>query len=410
MSQNIQILVETMLRCGGNCSGCALSSIERMTKSDIDWVLFEQKTKSVNEFLKTKIQKSEIESVSIFLGQGDHFLMEEADIEQFVKYCSFMVPEEIKHKTVVLITASAIGKEKTIKKKMDDFFNISLKYDLPFFIQVVFDPKKMNLQDSFKKTYLNNILYFKEKCGMTELTLNLGDDLIENMTPLDFHNWLINYNFTHIEMNWVMNSQTHNMWKNSSKKMFDWLIEILEINAKDHKYEINFVPFLTRVFKLKKMENVDLIEKIKKDLVENIYIDNVGNITFGQAGLISNLIPLKQRLTKQNLNIDNIKQIEEFAQKISQSIVSKVLRKKSCVDCNYNNICSLIGSSAWFDFNKKEDGCPWDIKDFLIFFEKYLEKYPQYGKTEFDKNPIQDTKLEKENNATYQYFEKKFCN
>lgn len=409
MSQNIQILVETMLRCGGNCSGCALSSIERMTKSDIDWELFKQKIQSVNSFLQTKIQKTEIESVSIFLGQGDHFLMEENDIEQFVKYCSLMVPEEIKHKTVVLITASAIGKEKTIKKKMDDFFNVSLKYNLPFFIQVVFDPKKMNLQDSFKKTYLNNILYFKEKCGMTELTLNLGDDLIENMTPLDFHNWLINYNFKHVEMNWVMNNQTHDMWKKSSKKMFDWLIEILEINAEDHKYEINFVPFLERAFRFKKMENIDLINKIKNDLIENIYIDNIGNITFGQAGLISNLIPLNQRLTKQNLTINNIDDIEESAKKVSKSIVSKVLRKKSCVDCDYNNVCSLIGSSAWFEFNKNEKGCPWNIKDFLIFFDNYLERYPQYVKTEFDKNPIQDNKLEKENNATHQYFEKKFC-
>lgn len=408
MKQNIQILLETMLRCGGNCSGCALSSVERMTKFDMDWDLLIKKSKAIKLFLEEKKDFDNIESISIFLGQGDHFLMDKEEIEPFVKICSEMIPVDLKHKTVVLITASAIGKEKMIKEKMDLFYDTSIKYNLPFFIQVVFDPKKIKVKKEFTDIYINNILYFKNKCGMTELTINLGKDILD-MSPLDFHNWVISYGFIHVEINWVMNKQTQEMWIKNSDLMFKWLIDLLEINAKDHKYEINFVPFLARMFNFKSINNTFLIKNIQNELLENIYIDNVGNINLAQIGLITNLIPLNQRLEKQQLTIENIQSINSFAIKNSKEILGKVLRKKSCVDCEYNKICSQIGSSIWFDFeNKKTNNCPWNIKDFLIYFENYLKNYSQFKKTKFNKNPIQNNILNKDNNKNYEYFENKF--
>ena len=351
MAQNIQILLETMLRCGGNCSGCALSSIEKTSKSSIDWIFFEEKIKLVNNILEEKKQE-EIESISLFLGQGDHFLLSEAEIEKFMFYCSKIIPEDLKHKTVILITASAIGKYIATKNKMDKIFDLSIKYKMPFFIQVVFDPKK-NMEQSFKETYIKNILYFKEKCGMTELTINLGKDILENISPQNFHNLMIEYNFLHIEINWVMNNQTHSMWLKNYKEMFNWLKELLILNAKNHKYEINFIPFLARAFELKNVSNINLLKHISTGLQENIYIDNHGNINLGQAGLVSNLIPLNQRLKKIENIIRNLKEVKIVADKSATNILSKLLRKENCGKCKYNFICSQIGSSSWFDFDSE---------------------------------------------------------
>lgn len=409
MEQNIQILLETMLRCGGNCSGCALSSVERMSKSSIDWNFFEQKVKSVNQFLQEKIKSGPIESISLFLGQGDHFLMSEDEMHQFMHFCSQMVPKEVLHKTVILITASAIGKQQQIKEKMDKFFEISLEHSMPFFIQVVFDPKKMMLNDKFKQIYINNILYFKQKCGMTELTINLGNDLFESMSPNEFHQWVKEYKFAHVEMNWVMNNQTKQMWNSHSKVMFEWLIELLEINAQDHTYEINFVPFLARALQANGMNAAFLKKHLTQQLKENIYIDNEGNIALSQAGLVSNLISLKQRLEKQPLSISNITEIAEYSDKTAQNLISKILRRKSCIECEFSQVCSQIGTSAWIDlYEGNTQNCPWDIKGFLKFMETYFKKYPQFAATNFNKNPVQSELLQKDNNATYKYFEEKF--
>ena len=100
--KNLQILLETMTRCGGNCSGCALSSVERMVSVfDID--NFITKTQQVKIILEKEDYK-EIESITVFLGQGDHFLIEESIIDKFMFYAEKMIPDELKKKTVVFIT------------------------------------------------------------------------------------------------------------------------------------------------------------------------------------------------------------------------------------------------------------------------------------------------------------------
>lgn len=409
--ENIQILIETSLRCGGNCSGCALTSLERMSKVEIDWKLLEYKFHKVFDYLAQK-KEEKIEAISIFLGQGDHFLLKKEEMIIFMEKCSRLVPQHLIPKTVILMTASAIGKRKVIQEKMDLLYDLSLTHKIPFFIQVVFDPKKIKINDKFEKIYIKNILYFKEKCGMTELTINLGQDLIQNMSPQEFHQWVTKYQFKHVELNWVANEQTKYMWLENSSPMLDWLTNLLEINALDHEYEINFIPFLSRALLLKEIEMPDLFIKLKQDFENNIYIDYYGNLILSQVGLISNLIPLKERsllFTKQIYQENSIQ--EEIQQKIknqSIKIIQNIYKNSVCLDCEFKNVCSQIGSYAWLKIKNNELECFWKIKNFLQYIQQYLEKYPIYKNTRFDKNPIQHIELKKENNELFDYFEKKF--
>lgn len=413
MNQNIQILLETVVRCGGSCSGCALSSFERMSSGSIDWDILKNKAIDINNYLLKREKEGDIESISLFLGQGDHFLLSNEEMKSFVEIAGSIVPDSLKHKTVLFITASAIGKEAVIKEKMDMFYDLFLEKNMPFFIQVVFDPKKMKVTEKFSNIYINNILYFKQKCGMTELTINVGNDLFEAMSPSEFHDWVLQYGFKHVEMNWVMNAQTKDMWKLNYKKMFDWFKEYLEINFNDHQYEINFIPFLARAFKFNDgtLSNKQLVDSIKKQLVENLYIDKKGHASFSQSGLVSNLIPINERLLIDNkLNINDEK-FESLAEKTSNKILSKILRDKNCSGCHFKNTCAQIGSSVWLDFESDNHGnCQWGIKDFLQFIEKSLYENSGCSITFFDKNPVQNLKLSKNNNANFEYFENKFNN
>lgn len=399
---NIQILLETMTRCGGNCSGCALASIERMTKTELDFTKFlSQQQKIYNHLSQYKF--SNIESISLFLGQGDHFLMQDEEIEKFVKVCASLVPEDLKHKTVVFITASAIGKHSTIRYKMDLFYQYSLQYQIPFFIQVVFDPKKMLVTDNFKEVYMKNILYFKEKCGMTELTINLGEDLYHSISPQEFHEWIITHNFKHVEMNWVLNKETHLMWKKSASTMFSWLQDWLLSYKNEPLYEINFIPFLQRSFLHKELDFFSTKTHISQALKENLYIDSMDNLMVCQMGLISNITPIGERLVNNTNTLDNL---EEIATQESSNILKKLLKKPHCLSCEYKNICANSGITSWFEYKQNQETlCPWGIKDFLEFFEMhFVHNVGSLGGTRFHKNPVQDTSIIKENNATSLYF------
>lgn len=401
--KNIQILLETITRCGGNCSGCALSSLERMTKSSIDFDKFTTQQLATHKHLSQYVE-SQVESISIFLGQGDHFLMDDLEIEPFVELCSKIVPDNMKHKTVIFITASAIGKNDTIRYKMDLFYEYSIKYEIPFFIQVVFDPKKMLITDNFRKIYLENILYFKQKCGMTELTLNLGEDLYQYISPQMFHDWILEHGFKHVEMNWVINNTTHLMWKNSAEKMFEWLEQWLTIYKNQKLYEINFIPFLGRSFLDKDISFMDMKEKINNILKENLYIDNNDNVFLCQMGLISNLTPMGERLIKNNNKLEDV---EILAQKETTKVMRNILKNPVCNSCEYQNICATSGSTAWFSYKDNESSeCPWNIKKFLKFFENnFVDNNDSLGETIFHKNPVQSDNIMKENNATHLYFE-----
>ena len=410
-NKNIQILIETMTRCAGNCSGCALSSSERMD-TNFDMNNFLMKTHLVSEQL-IKLEPNHIESITLFLGQGDHFLMKHSEIEPFVKACSEMVPNNLKEKTVVFITASAIGKQEQIKEKMDIFYEYSLKYNIPFFIQVVFDPKKMNINQKFKDIYINNILYFKEKCGMTEVTVNMGEDLLNHITPQDFHNWIKEYQFKHIEMNWVTNQFTYPMWKSIYNDMFIWLKEWLSIYKNEPIYEINFLPFLTRHLKYKNINLMKMTPYIQESLENNLYIDYEGKFIPSQMGFISNLTPFGERLSNNVIFMEDNKLSSEKILQKSKKIISQLVRKESCSECEYKSVCAISGVTQNFSYkeeNYENNNCPWNIKDFLLYLEyEIINKKSHINRditnTIFNKNPVQNINMKKDNNETHIYFE-----
>lgn len=403
-SKNLQIAIETVVRCGGNCSGCALSSSERMSKSSLDISLLNEKVKIARNFIDKNIVEGNIESISIFLGQGDHFLLDDIDIQKFVDSVSEIVPNDVLHKTVFFISASAIGKHSNIVRKMDLFYEYFLEKKIPFFVQVVFDPKKIELTDTFRDTYIKNISYFKSKCGMTELTVNLGSDLYETMNPEIFSNFVKSMGITHVEFNWVLNNNTYKMWSISHNEMFEWLKKLLDINARNHCFEINFIPYFNRAFNFAESTKDLLLDKMISEISSNLYIDNLSSTSLGQGGLISNLIPIKERLQFINKSTDKLDTLTT-----AKRVLAKINKQVSCASCEYINVCSLIGSSTWFDY-WKQPGCPYNLKSFLDFSKGYLVKNSHISNTCYNTNPVQSKLLIKEKNNTAEFYESKFNN
>lgn len=395
--KNIQILLETVLRCGGTCSGCALASLERLEKSQINWDDLTQRFKDVNVLL-SKENFQEVESVTVFLGQGDHFLLSDEDIVKFMKSLKEMIPEGLRTKSNTFITASAIGKNEDTKRKMDLFYELSIENKTPFFIQVVFDPKKIVAEKSFKKIYLNNILYFKEKCGMTELTVNLGEDVFNSMSAQYFHDWIIENQFIHVEMNWVFNIQTKEMWKNKSQEMLSWLQDLLILNAKEHLYEINFIPFLSKILSDQSLTMENVVANIERSLGNNFYIDSKGNQYPAQVGMINNLIPIKERLSQ----ADSLP-LKSHAIKIYNAF----MKNKTCNSCQYINTCAQTGVVSWLKY-ENENKCPSNLKGFMDFLIEYYRDNPDLNATRFNRNPVQNEGILTSENEIYKYFENKF--
>ncbi len=411
--KNIQILLETVVRCGGNCSGCALSSSERMTKADFDFTAFKSSVKKVYGYIKEIAKVNEIESLSIFLGQGDHFLLTDDDLKSIVGICDELIPLEIKHKTVILLTASAIGKNTDIQRKMDLIYNESIRVGIPMFIQTVFDPKKIIETKNFKDTYIKNILYLKEKCGMTDLTINLGQDFLEMMSPQEFHNWVVEYQFNHVEANWVINKNTQKMWLGNITSMHNWIKEWLLIYKNNPAYEINFIPIALRILANKDLPILKTQKVIEQSLTENLYIDSSGNLIPCKIGPINNLTPVQERMMGDKIiNINALltgKQVFEELKRVSVGLskkaINKVITHKVCALCPYKSVCATNGASTWLNYDGNESGCPWNVKELYELLEKEFST-KKFKETSFYKNPVQSDLLKINNNETSQWFDK----
>lgn len=410
--RNIQILLETVVRCGGNCSGCALSSSERMTKADFDFTSFKYSVSKIHSYLQERIKTEEIESLSVFLGQGDHFLLSDDEIRQIVMLCLDMVPESIRKKTVILLTASAIGKHQEIQRKMDLIYEQSTALGIPMFIQTVFDPKKIVETKKFKDTYIKNILYFKDKCGMTDLTINLGHDFFEQMTAKEFHEWIIQYQFNHVEVNWVLNKVTQAMWKDNVNQMTTWIKDWLKVYKENPAYEINYIPIISRVLSFKDLPLMKSGKDLEDILMDNLYIDSQGNLIPCKVGPINNLTPTQERLsTNKVINLNQLlngKQIIESIKGVSKELtrnsINSIIKNKECMSCEYKTSCAISSGSTWLNYKGNESGCPWNIKELYELMEKsFYDK--TFKLTAFNKNPVQNIDLKETGNETAKWFD-----
>ncbi len=400
--RDIQFVIENITQCGGNCSGCALSSSERMNNESYSLNKLLYNLSLFHQYIESL---DSIESVSLFLGQGDHFLLSDIDLEEMVIHiCESFKNKNIKDKTVIFLTASAIGKHQDIVRKMDLIYKIAKNYQTTMFIQVVFDPKKYQSHNiDFRKTYLENILYFKKTCGMAELTINIGEDFIAYLSPLDFHQLMIDNQINHVEINWVLNKNTLEMWKKHHLKMYDWLYEFICLNINEHQYEINFLPFLERAFKKMDIEGIDMIHLLGPMLQNHVYLNQNSTYSFGLPGLFSNFTLMKERSNDLIFFKNHQIKLSE-TETLSKKIYQKMMKNKDCITCSFKNTCIMIGSHQWNHFVGNFD-CHWSLQQFLNKIYELNQK--NNFNTKFNVNPY--TKgISLKNNQDYQYFKNQF--
>lgn len=372
-----------------------MDSTERNEPYDIEFI--RKQTSKLRTILEEEDCDS-VDSVSIFLGQGDHFSIGYDDVESFFKAAAEAVPANMKSKSVILATASAIGNRSSVKRKADLLYELSVTAETPFFVQTVFDPKKTKTSSKLSLGYDDNIMYFKKKFGMTELTVNLGSDIPEWMSPHEFHVWVKDRGFMHVEMNQAINSATVCMWTEHYESVQQWLFEWLLEFKSDPSYEINFIPFLSKHMKRKNVPLIDSFPAIEASFSENVYLDRYGNSIPSQIGAVSNLVPFSQRKSNER----------RTTKQAAIGTMSSLNSRTSCLECEYQSVCAVSGAVPSFSF-WNDDDCPWARFELLSFFEKEFLSNGSFEErlldTAFDKNPSQCESICRDGNATHSYFE-----
>ena len=353
-SNEIQIEIDDVYGCPGHCPGCALSSLEKRSNTpDMD---FETLKLSIEKLIPYVNSLSNLEKLNLTYGIADHFLMSNEYLEK-----TYLLGADLIEKTGmnngyngVFFSASMIGKHENIMKKVEYLHNVSQKRGVPFYIIAVLDPKNL-YKKNFSDVYKNNIVKTNELIGKVDLSINLSEEAIDNISPKEIYDFTLNNHFDELTINWIPTNDNINFVYFEQSKLSKWLMELDKIIEEDgEKIGTSYRTVMLRTINsimcssdnnLESDFNQEIKMKLHELVGKSIQISDKGDI-FPKYEAIGD-IPHSPRLGIEAWgNIHENKSIEEIIKNglnKTEKFILKQFIKEPCLSCEYNKFCSNSG-------------------------------------------------------------------
>ena len=340
---DIIINLETMNYCQGSCSGCLFNSNERKNGSFLNKDKINKAFDEIQNLFKHYEETYDtINSFTLILGQGDHMILSENDIEFLFNKIKLINRENL----LVITTISGITKKETFNSKIDLFYTLSVKNNVNLFFAFVLDPKKFFF-NKFTPIYLDNMTYVRNKFGVIDLTINLGIDIINHLSPDDLHKFLTINQFRHIELNLVPTLETSHLFTEQWDNIIKWLSDFTKISQTQEQYKTHYI-YINQYYynyhfskKIMELQNI-----LQKQLYQSLYIDRDLNVYSMQVGGLGNGVPYSKRFGYEpifNLSNYSLQELKDKTYKQSITILRDYQKDKSCITCPYNRQCLMSG-------------------------------------------------------------------
>ena len=399
-SNEIQIEIGDVYGCPGHCPGCALSSLEKKgTDPDMDFNVLKLSIEKLIPYVKSL---KNLEKLNLTYGIADHFLMSNEYLEK-----TYHLGADLLEKTGmnngqngIFFSASMIGKHQNIMNKVEYLHKVAQKRGVPFYIIAVLDPKNL-YRKNFAEIYKNNIIKTNELIGKVDLSINLSEEAIDNISPQDIYDFTIENHFDELTINWIPTHDNINYVYFDQKKLKNWLIELDKIIEKNgEKIGTSYRTVMLRTINSvmcssdSNLDN-DFSSEIKMKLNElvgkSIQISDKGDI-FPKYEAIGD-VPHSPRLGIEawgNITEDkSIEQIINDGMNKTEKFILKQFVKNPCLGCEYNKFCSNSGFHIYNHILSKNlnirDKVNKNIKD-LSCYHVGKEMFSYYYEKEILKN------------------------
>ncbi len=375
-SNEIQIEIDDVYACPGHCPGCVLSSIERKTiKPDM-----EEKTllNSINKLIDYVPTLSGLEKINLTYGIGDHFLMSNEYLSKIYNLGADLIEKtNLKNEyNGVFLTASLIGKHEIIMEKIKTLHNESLKRNVPVYVIAVLDPKHL-YHKKFADVYKKNIIEANKILKKVDLSINLSEEAIDNITPQELYDFALINNFDEVTINWVPTHDNMAYVYFNQEKLAKWLIDFDLLISKDDLLSTSYRPVIMKTINNLMCKTTEDKNNLKDDIrmhlpeitQKSIHIDEKGNV-FPKYEAIGDVSHTPRLGIKEwgNVNTeDSLQDIIKIGLLETEKFVLKQFFREPCLSCDFNNFCANSGFHVYnYVLNKN-----------LLFREKVKETIKQ---------------------------------
>lgn len=350
-SNEIQIEIDDVYGCPGHCPGCILSSLERKNnQADMSFDILEKSIEKLIEYVPTL---KNIEKLNLTYGIADHFLMSNEYLAKTYHLGANLIEKTgLKNEyNGVFYTASLIGKHEHIIDKVKFLNEQSEKRGIPFYVIAVLDPKNL-YHKKFAEVYKKNIIETNKIIKKVDLSINLSEEAVNNLTPSQLYEFALMNEFDEITINWTPTIDNMKYVYFDQNKLADWLIEFDELIAKDEKLTTSYRPVMKKTVNnlmCSEEDNSSLFSAIEMHLPElvtkSIQIDDKGNI-FPKYEAIGDIAHSPRLGMKEWGNIMEDKTLKNIIQEglvDTKVFVMKQFNKMPCITCDYNHFCANSG-------------------------------------------------------------------
>lgn len=398
-NDELQIQIDDVYACPGSCAGCMLNVFERKSSvPEMSSQTMQNIFDKLKEYSKTLI---DVEKINITFGIADHFLMPNEYLEKTYLLASGFINhfkrENKDNSGYIYYTTSLIGKYENTIEKINFLKKLEDENGVKVGLIIVLDPKYL-LHKTFAEKYVKNILEAKKIIQKIDLSMNLSEESMTNITPKELYNFTKNNQFDELTIVWTPNLSNLDKTFTNMDFFMNWLLELDALLEKDPSIGTSFRLTMLRIVKsMQGLKQNPLNENIKNLLDEIVYkdfhFDSAGNLSFKFEAVGD--VPNNERFGFKNININENGSIKDMVDKNKNKLfidIVKQYKNKECLNCDYIQYCA---NSGFFIYNKViNDAILKNIEKEKIIKEKNEKKCFHMGKILFEhyENQIKDGK------------------
>lgn len=376
----LQVQIDDVYACLGQCTGCVLSSDERKGKTpDMpDDVL----DLAISRLVDHASAMRPLKRVNVTFAIADHILMGADYMRRIHAQGSRIVragaPSSMDY-SGVFFTTSLVGKPKRVMKMLLEVRD-GIENDVPFIPLVVLDGRVVNAT-KFGAQWREMVLYAKELFGKIDLNTNLSVDAISMMSPEELMAFAADNGFDDVTVNWTPTLMNARATLSDNAGMASWLLAFDELVRARGDITTGYGQYLDRV-----VENavatrgydgasdmMDYVSAVVPETIrKSVEIDHHGNLLakFEAVGDIPHAarhgFPALGHLSEGSIN--------EILARSQPSMLRNVIRQHAggeCVDCEYNAVCGVTGFHVSTGVSRKTGlagngrGCPHIARDLI---------------------------------------------
>ncbi len=368
----LQIQIDDVYACLGQCAGCVLAVEERRSQapdmSDATLKL------AIDRLVEHAAAMQPLQRINVTFGIADHILFGADYLVKLHQMASAVIdaaqPVDREH-SGVFFTTSLVGKPAKVLAMLHE---VRQRIDdrIPLIPLVVLDGRLIEAA-KFGPMWREMVLAAKTLFGKVDLSTNLSDDAIKVMSPRQLADFALLNGFDEVTVNWAPTLSNARQTLVDPKAMEQWLLGFDAIAEGRDQITTSFRPVIAKTVDalMCKFDGTppDLISTVTnlvpETIMKSIEIDHRGNLLpkFEAIGDITHaerhgLEPLG------HIETGSIAAIIETAMPKMQRRIAAIHAKGACGNCAYSPVCAGTGFHIATNVARKTghlpemQGCP----------------------------------------------------